>query len=408
MQLTPEQIEELQKSLATAKTYKDLMGADGAIKKLIKNSIEQLLDAEMTEHLGYPKNAIEGNNSGNSRNGTSPKDLITESGEIPIEVPRDRNGTFSPITVPKHQRRLGELEDIIISMYAKGMSTRDIQDHFQQLYSVSLSPVQISHITDRITELMQQWHSRVLDELYPIVFLDAIHFKVREEGKVISKAAYTCLAIDVNGQKNMLGIWIGQAESSRFWLGILNDLKNRGVRDILIACVDGLTGFTEAIEATFPKTRIQQCIIHKIRNTFKYIVSKDKKSFVQDLRLVYSAASEELALEELQRLDEKWGKKYPLAIKSWRDSWTNIATFFEFASEIRTIIYTTNAVEALHRQFRKVTKAKSLFPTDEALSKMLYLSYRDISRKWIMPLQNWPFVISQLSVVFGERITKYL
>lgn len=288
------------------------------------------------------------------------------------------------------------------------MTTRDIQDHFQQLYSVSLSPVQISHITDRITELMQQWHSRVLDELYPIVFLDAIHFKVREDGKVINKAAYTCLAIDVNGQKDMLGIWIGQAESSRFWLGILNDLKNRGVRDILIACVDGLIGFTEAIDATFPKTRIQQCIIHKIRSTFKYIVSKDKKAFVQDLRLVYSAASEQLALEELERLDEKWGKKYPLAIKSWRDTWTNLATFFEFAPEIRTMIYTTNAVEALHRQFRKVTKAKTLFPTDEALSKMLYLSYRDISRKWIMSLQNWPFVISQLSVVFGERITKYL
>jgi putative transposase len=408
MQLTPEQIEEFQNSLATAKSYKDLMGANGAIKKLIKHSIEQLLDAEMTEHLGYPKHAIEGNNSGNSRNGTSPKDLITESGEIQIEVPRDRNGTFSPVTVPKHQRRLGDLEDIIISMYAKGMSTRDIQEHFQQLYSVSLSPVQISHITDRITELMQQWHSRVLEEIYPIVFLDAIHFKVREEGKVISKAAYTCLAIDVNGQKDMLGIWIGQAESSRFWLGILNDLKNRGVREILIACVDGLTGFTEAIEAAYPQTRIQGCIIHKIRNTFKYIVSKDKKPFVHDLRLVYTAASEKLALEELEHLDEKWGKKYPLAIKSWRDSWPNLATFFEFAPEIRTMIYTTNAVEALHRQFRKVTKAKSLFPTDEALSKMLYLSYRDISRKWSMPLQNWPFVISQLSVVFGERITKYL
>lgn len=408
MQLTPEQIDELQKSLAGAKTYQDLMGSNGAIKKLLKHSVEQLLEAEMTEHLGYPKYSIEGNNSGNSRNGTTPKNLLTTNGEIEVDIPRDRNGTFTPVVVPKHQRRLGELEDVVISMYAKGMSTRDIQDHFQQIYGAELSPVQISHITDKITEMVQQWHSRPLDELYPIIFLDAIHFKVREDGKIVSKAAYTCLAIDITGHKDMLGIWIGQAESSRFWLGILNDLKNRGVKDILITCVDGLKGFAEAIEAAFPQTQIQQCVIHQIRNTFKFIVSKDHKSFMQDLKTVYTAASEKIALEELDALEEAWGKKYPMAIKSWRENWTKLATYFDYAPEIRTIIYTTNAVESLHRQFRKVTKDKSMFPNDEALSKMLFLSYRDISRKWNMPIRNWPFVISQFSVIFEERIKKFL
>ena len=351
---------------------------------------------------------MEGKNSGNNRNGKTSKKILTDTDEISLDIPRDRNGSFSPLLIPKHQRRLGELEDVIISLYAKGMSTRDIQDHFEQLYSVELSPVQVSHITNGITEMVQQWHNRPLEELYPIVFLDAIHFKVREEGKIVSKAAYTCLAIDVTGRKEMLGIWIGQAESSRFWLGILNDIKNRGVKDILIACVDGLKGFSEAIEAVFPKTQIQQCIIHQIRTTFKYIVSKDKKLFMRDLRMVYSAPSEKSALEELEHLNQQWGKKYPLAIKSWKENWTTLATYFEFAPEIRTIIYTTNAVEALHRQFRKVTKAKSMFPNDEALSKMLFLSYRDISKKWNMPAPNWPFVISQLSIIFDDRIKKFL
>jgi transposase-like protein len=408
MELTKEQLEQLQKDLANAKSYADLMGKDGAIRKLLKNSVEQLLQSEMTEHLGYEKHSPEGNNTGNSRNGKNSKTVRSSQGEIELEIPRDRTGEFDPMAVPKHQRTLGDLEDRIISMYAKGISTRDIQTHIEDIYGVKLSASSISNITESMMTIVREWQTRPLESVYPIVFLDAIHYKVREDGRVISKAAYTCLAIDLNGYKDMLGIWIGQAESAKFWMNVLNELRNRGVKDILICCVDGLTGFTDAIQAVFPETKVQKCVIHQIRNSLKYIGSKDQKQFMIDLKAVYRSPTEDGALFELDRLDEKWGKKYPLVIKQWRDNWEYLATFFEYPAEIRKIIYTTNAVEALHRQLRKVTKAKTQFPNDEALTKMIYLAYQGISKKWTMALQNWAFVISQFSVTFQERLKPYI
>jgi transposase-like protein len=406
--ISDEALDKFKKKLSEARTYSDLMGKNGAIKDLLKSSLEQLLEAEMTEHLGYDKHSTEGNNSGNSRNGKTNKTLKTDEGEINISVPRDRNSEFEPIAVPKHQRNLGEFEDKIISMYAKGMSTRDIQSHIEDLYGLKLSPTAVSNITDSVISSIREWQNRPLESVYPIVFLDAIHYKVKEDGRVLSKAAYTCLAVDINGYKEMLGIWIGEAESSKFWLNILNELRNRGVQDILIACVDGLKGFTEAISSVYPETQIQKCVIHQIRNSLKYIVYKDQKSFMKDLKPVYNSATEESALYELDKLEAKWLKKYPLVIRSWRENWPNLSVFFQYPEEIRKIIYTTNAVEALHRQFRKVTKSKTQFPNDEALTKMLYLSYRDISKKWTNSLRNWPYVISQFSVMFEERITKFL
>ncbi|MGE5316271.1 MAG: IS256 family transposase [Acidobacteriota bacterium] len=406
--MTKEQLEQLQKDLAKAKTFEDLMGADGAIRKIMKLSMEHMLQSEMDEHVGYEKHSAAGDNSGNSRNGSSKKTLKTSQGEITIDIPRDRNGEFNPVAVGKHQRTLGDLEDKIISMYAKGMTTRDIQGHIEEIYALKLSPTSISNITDNIIGHIREWQARPLESVYSIVFFDAIYFKVREDSKVVNKAAYTCLAIDLEGHKDMLGIWIGQAESSRFWLSIFNELKNRGVSDILIACVDGLRGFTDAIESAFPQTEVQQCVIHQIRTSLKYVASKNQKEFLADLKPVYAAATEEDALIKLDDLEEKWGAKYPMVINSWRVNWTNLSTYFKYPPEIRKIIYTTNAVEALHRQFRKVTKSKSLFPNDEALTKMLYLAYRDISKKWTMAVQNWALVISQLSIFFKERLTEHL
>ena len=408
MDLTEQMISQLKKDLSGAKTYQDLMGKDGAIKKLLKNSLEQMLESEMTEHLGYEKHSLEGNNSGNSRNGLSNKSLKTDQGEIDISIPRDRKGKFDPIVVGKYQKTIGDLESKVISMYAKGMTTRDIESHIEDIYGLELSATSISNITNTIIPMVKEWQSRPLDAVYPIVFLDAVHFKVKDDSHIVTKAAYTCLGIDLQGQKDMFGIWIGQAESSKFWMGVLTELKNRGVKDILIACVDGLKGFTEAIESVFPNTTVQKCVIHQIRNSLKYIASKDQKAFMKDLKPVYNSPTEELAVFELDNLDNKWGKKYPIVINSWRENWQYLSTYFQYPQEIRTMIYTTNAVEALHRQFRKVTKSKTLFTNDDALSKMLYLAFKDISKKWTMPVRNWAFAISHFSVIFKERIKDYI
>jgi transposase-like protein len=409
MELTEEMIEQLKADLRKARTYQDLMGEDGAIKKLIKASLEGILEAELTEHLGYDRYSPEGKNSGNSRNGKSRKSLRNDNGELDLVVPRDRNGSFDPVIVKKYERTLGPIEDKIISMYAKGMTTRDIQSHVQELYGLEISPALVSQITDKIIDLAKQWHNRPLEKLYPIVFFDAIHYKVQSEGKVTSKAAYTALAVDITGKKDLLGLWVSEAEGANFWLAVMTELKNRGVEDILIACIDGLKGFPEAINTVFPKTEIQLCVIHLIRNTLKYIASKDQKLFMKDLRTVYNAPTEEAAMVALDKLEETWGKKYSLSIKIWKQNWAHASTFFKYPDEIRKIVYTTNAVEALHRQFRKVTKAKSIFPSDEALKKMLFLAYRDISKKWrIMPLQNWAIVLSHLSIIFAERLNDVL
>jgi transposase-like protein len=404
LEVGSEILKKLQDVINNAKTIDDIFGKDSMVKDLQKALIEKMLKSEMTEHLGYQNHNSIGNNSGNSRNGISKKTLKTSHGEIELNIPRDRNGQFEPIIIPKHRRTLGELEDKVISMYGKGMTTRDIQGHIEDIYGIELSPVSISNITDSVLELVKEWQNRPLEKIYPIIFLDAIYFKGRDEGTVKNKAAYSVLAYDMNGQKDFLGIWIGEAESSKFWMSLLTELKNRGVNDILIACVDGLAGFTEAINAVYPKTIIQQCIIHQIRNSLKYIISKDKKVFMTDLKTVYKASTESEALTALDRLEVKWGKKYKVVINSWRNNWVYLAAFFNFTQEIRTIIYTTNAVESLHRQFRKVTKAKTLFPNNEAISKVLFLAFRDISKKWIMPIQNWGIIYASFSLIFADRI----
>jgi putative transposase len=288
------------------------------------------------------------------------------------------------------------------------MTTRDIQSHVEEIYGIAVSATTISNITDSIIAHAKEWQSRPLARIYPIVFFDAIHYKVRQDGKVLSKAAYTCLSIDLEGRKDMLGLWVGEAEGANFWLGILTELRNRGVEDILISAVDGLKGFPEAIESVFPGCEVQQCIIHQIRNTIRYVASKNQKEFMKDLKTVYTSPTEEAAINQLNKLDEKWGKKYPYPIKSWRNNWNNLAVFFKYPQEIRTMIYTTNAVENLHRQFRKVTKNRALFPNDDSLTKMLYLAYKDISKKWTMPIRNWSFIFSQLSIKFEERLTPFL
>lgn len=408
MKLTPEMLEQFQSDMSEAKTYEDLMGKDGAIKKLMSKMLEGMLDAELTEQLGYEKHSPAGKNTGNSRNGKTKKTLKNDNGEIELSVPRDRNGEFDPIIVKKYQRTLGPIEDKIISMYAKGMTTRDIQSHIEEIYGLQLSPTLVSNITENIVSIATEWQNRPLEAIYPIVFFDAIHYKVRDSGKVVSKAAYTCLGIDINGNKDLLGLWIGESEGANFWLSVITELRNRGVEDILIACVDGLKGFPEAINTVYPKTEVQLCIIHVLRNTLRYVATKNQKEVAKDLKLVYTAPTEEAGLAELQKVEEKWGKKYPLPLKSWRQNWNNIATFFKYPDEIRKMIYTNNAVEALHRQFRKVTKSKSLFPNDDALKKMLYLAYRDLSKKWSMPVRNWAFIISHLSIIFETRFTQHL
>ncbi|MCZ7604208.1 MAG: IS256 family transposase [Melioribacteraceae bacterium] len=401
-------IEQLKADLSKAKNYEDLMGKDGAIKKLISKTLEQMLEAELTEHLGYERYSPDGKNSGNSRNGKTHKTLKNDNGQIELTVPRDRNGEFDPVIVKKYEKTIETIEDKIISMYAKGMTTRDIQTHVTELYGIDISPTLVSNITNKIVHLAEEWQNRPLEKVYSIVFFDAIHYKIRDESrKVVSKAAYTCLAVNIEGHKDLLGLWIGEAEGANFWLNILTELKNRGVEDLFIASIDGLKGFPEAINSVFPKTEIQLCIIHQIRNTLRYVASKDQKQFMKELKEVYKAPTEEAALINLNRLEETWGKKYSLATKSWRINWDNLATFFKYPEEIRTVIYTTNAVEALHRQFRKVTKSRSLFPNDDALKKMLYLAYRDLSKKWTMPIRNWSLVLSNFSIYFKDRFDEF-
>jgi transposase-like protein len=395
---------DLQAELAKCKTADDLTGKNGLIQRLIGGLLEQMLQKEMDEHLGYEKHSPEGHHSGNSRNGRTKKNLKSNYGEIELTVPRDRNSEFEPIIVKKHQRSISSFDDKIISMYAKGMTTRDIQSHIQELYGIEMSPTMISNITEKVLEVAIEWQARPLHSVYPIVFFDAIHYKVKEEGKVVSKAAYTCLGIDIEGKKDILGIWIGESEGARFWLKVCSELQNRGVKDILIACIDGLKSLPDAIRAVFPEVKIQLCVLHMIRNSMKYIPTKHTKEFVKDLKKIYGANTLELAEHNLDKLRGKWESSYPLAVKPWISNWENIRTFFEFNTSIRRIIYTTNAVEALHRQFRKVTKNKAIFPTDDALFKMLFLVARDASKKWTMPIREWKTVISYLALTYGDRL----
>ncbi|WP_098749643.1 IS256 family transposase [Paenibacillus sp. EZ-K15] len=382
--------------------------AQNALKELFAETLQEMLEAELDTHLGYEKHEVKAKMTPNSRNGKSKKSVISEYGEQEITVPRDRLGEFEPIVVQKHQKNVTGIEDQIIALYAKGVSTREIQDHLQNLYGIEVSPTLISNVTNKIVPLIKEWQNRPLQGIYAVVYMDAIHFKVKQDGAIVNKAAYMVIGIDLDGNKDVLGMWIGENESSKFWLSVLNDLRNRGVQDILIICVDNLSGFSEAITACYPKTEIQKCIIHQIRNSTRYVSYKDLKKVTADLKPIYKAATEEGALLELDRFEEVWGVKYPLIVRSWRNNWEELSTFFKYPPEIRKLIYTTNMIESYHRQLRKVTKGKSIFPTDEALLKMLYLATMDVTRKWTGRVQNWGQMLLQLSVFFPDRVSNYL
>jgi len=362
----------------------------------------------MENHLGYEKHSLEGNNTGNSRNGYSKKRIKTKFGQTELKIPRDRNGEFEPKIIRKYETATNQLEEQIIAMYAKGMSTRDIEDHMRDIYGIDVSPTMVSKVTDKILPLISGWQSRPLDRVYPVVFLDAIHFKVRRENRIVNKAAYSVLGINMAGQKEVLGIWVGENESASFWLGVCNDLKSRGVEDILIACKDNLSGFSEAINTVFPQTEIQLCIIHQIRNSLKYVSYKEQKELIADLKTVYQALTIEEAELAFATFKEKWGKKHSIIIRSWENNWLELTAFFKYPHEIRKLIYTTNVIEGYHRQLRKVTKTKTAYPTDESLIKIVYLATVDASKKWTMPVRDWKTCISQLAIYFEDRLESEL
>lgn len=394
--------EEIQNELAQVESIDDFFGKEGIFSKLFARTVEEMLEAELTDHLGYEKYEAQGRNSGNNRNGKRKTTLQTSAGAQPIQVPRDRNGEFqSPLL---EQRRSNELERKITALYAKGTTTRDIQETIADIYGVEVTAATISAITDKVWPLVEEWQNRPLSAVYPIVFLDALHVKLRREGKIENVAVYIVLAVDTDGHKDVLGTWVGDGgEGANFWLSVLSDLQSRGVEDILIACVDGLTGFAEAIEAIYPETIVQRCIIHQIRHTLRYVTWSDQKEFMQDLRPVYQAKTREEGETNLLKLAEKWGDRYPAAIRSWENNWTELSTFFDFPAQIRRLIYTNNAIEGYHRQLRKVTKNKAVFPTPKSVRKLLYLAQMNIQKKWSMPIPNWARMRNQLAIRFEGR-----
>ena len=387
---------------------KDLADVQAMVKELFASAVQEMLEAEMDTHLGYAKHDTKNKQTENSRNGHSKKTIDSELGEMTLEVPRDRQGEFDPVLVKKHQKRMPSIEEQVIALYARGVSTRDIQAHLHQIYGIEISPTLVSNLTDRLLPRIQEWQNRPLQPMYAVVFLDAIHYKVRQDGHVQNKAAYMVIGIDLNGQKDVLGMWIGEHESAKFWLSVLTDLKARGVQDVLVFSTDNLRGFSEAIAASFPKADVQKCIVHQIRNTLKFVSYKDYKAVTASLKPVYQAPTEEAALLELDRFEQEWGGKYPLSVRTWRENWAELATFFRYPVEMRRIMYTTNIIEGYHRQLRKATKGKSIFPNDEALTKMLYLATMEVTRKWTMRIHNWGQILGQLAIYFGERVTTHL
>ena len=383
----------------------DMAGVQELFKELVSTVLEQGLEGELDEELGYSKYDYRNKETDNSRNGYSQKTVKSSMGEMEVNVPRDRNGDFEPQILKKHQTSLsGDIEEKILSMYAKGMSTSDIERHIREIYGLSVSDTTISRVTDKILPVVREWQQRPLESVYAVVFMDGIYFHVRSEGQIVKKAVYIAIGIQTNGIRDVLGMWIGENESAKYWMSILNSLKNRGVEDILIACVDGLTGFTGAIEAVYPKTEIQQCVIHQIRNSTKYVSYKDIKQLMDDLKKVYGAVDEPSALDALDAFDERWSQRYPKIALSWRSNWANLAAYFKYPQEVRTLIYTTNAIENFNRGLRKVTKSKSVFPTDDALLKMLYLAMVDITKKWTGRRKDWGLIHSQLEVFFAGRL----
>jgi putative transposase len=394
--------EEVARELGKATSIDDFYGKDGIFARLFSKTIEEMLEAELSSELGYERYEAEGRNSGNSRNGHYMRKMRTSGGDAEIKVPRDRNGEFQSALLKKNSN---EIEQKITAMYAKGMSTRDIQDMLTELYGIDVSPETISAITDKVWPLVEAWQNRPLAPVYAILYLDAIHIKLKREGKIDNVAVYNVLGYGLDGHREILGHWIGDgAEGANFWLSVITDLQNRGVQDVFIAAIDGLTGFKDAIQSVFPKTQVQRCVIHQIRQSLKYVVWKDRKAFVADLKTVYQAATREKAEANLLQLEQTWGSKYGAAVRSWQNNWDDLATFFEFPKQIRRLIYTTNSVEGYHRQLRKVIKTKGSFPTEQSVRKLLYLATLNITKKWTVPIQNWPLILNQLAIRFEDRM----
>ncbi len=390
--------------LSGYKKPEDLIGENGLLKQLTKALVERALDAEMEAHLGHAKNETVTNPTGNTRNGKSRKTLKGEFGELPVEIPRDREGSFEPQLIPKHQTRWNGFDEKILSLYARGMTVREIQAHLEEMYGTEVSPTLISSVTDAVADEVKAWQSRPLDALYPIVYLDCIHVKVRDAGTVRAKAVYLALGINMAGEKELLGIWIAQTEGAKFWLQVVTELKNRGVQDIFIACVDGLKGFPEAIETVFPKTDVQLCIVHLVRYSLNYVSWKLRKEVAADLRTIYSATTVEDAEQQLAEFEDKWGEAYPPIVQSWRRNWARIIPFFDYPPEIRKVIYTTNAIESVNMSLRKITKNRGSFPSDEALLKLFYLALNNISKKWTMPIRDWKSALNRFTIQFEDRM----
>lgn len=394
---------DLDLELSKCKTIEDLTGSNGLIQKLLGPMIEKMLEAEAEEHLGYDKHNPIGYNSGNSRNGSSKKTVFSSRGPLDIKVPRDRNGDFAPQVIKKRQTDISSIDEKIISMYAKGMTTRDIQAHIKEIYGADISPTTISNITDKILDTAYEWQCRVLDPVWAIIYFDAVHFKVKDSGTVTTKASYTAYGVSLDGYREVLGIWIGESEGASYWLTVFNELKQRGIKDILIACMDGLKGLPEALREVYPKTEVQICVIHMIRASLKHIPNKHYKEFVTDLKTIYEAISLEIGERQLEKLEEKWSGKYKHAINTWKNNWIGISTFFRYPPELRKIIYTSNAIEGLHRRIRKVTKSKAIFPSSQALYKMLYLAINDIAKKGPIRCNGWKAIYNSLGTLFPNR-----
>lgn len=396
---------ELISELLSASNVQSMDDIHELFKETIAEFMQGSLEAELDEELGYEPYDVKNKNTENSRNGHSKKTLRTSMGKVEIDVPRDRKGDFEPKILPKNQTSISQdMEEKIFSMYAKGMSVSDIEDHIRDIYGLEISDTTVSRITDKVLPAAKEWQQRPLESIYAVVFLDAIHYHVRSEGHIVKKAVYIAIGINMDGKKDVLGMWGGENESAKFWAGVLNSMRNRGVDDILIACTDNLTGFSQAIEAVFPQTDIQNCIIHQLRNSSKYVSYKDLKALMADLKKVYTAVDEESAMSALDDFAAVWDSKYPKISKSWYDNWANLSTYFKFPQELRKLIYTTNTIEGFNRQLKKVTKAKSVFPTDDSLFKMLYLAMKDITKKWTGRRQDWGSIYAQLVIYYGDRI----
>lgn len=402
---TPDEL--LDELMKNYKKPEDLIGENGLLKQLTKALVERAMKAEMTAHLGYEKNDPAGKNTGNSRNGNTKKTIKGEFGNLDITVPRDRNSTFEPVIIPKGETRFTGFDDKVISMYARGMTTRDIQGHLQDMYGVEVSPTLISQVTDAITEEITLWQNRTLEEVYPIMYLDAVRVKVRHNGSVINKAVYLAVGVMMDGQKDVLGMWVAETEGAKFWLQVVTELRNRGVKDIFIACVDGLKGFPEAIESVFPKTQVQLCIVHMVRHSLRYVSWKQRKEVAADLKSIYSSPTVEQAEVNLTAFAKKWDASHPTISKSWRNNWERITPLFGYPPDIRKAIYTTNAIESLNMSLRKVTKNRSSFPNDEAMIKLLFLAIRNISKKWTLPIHDWKSALNQFAILFESRVPAF-